>query len=279
MQAIKGKATFESLDPADLLDAVKSIKGQGGQNIMVEPPGQVDQQISWALSDLKQSRNATDAVERDRCATNAIMSARRALAALVDWYLKRDCFSLCMNAPRQEKDKADILLKRGLFDEVTSSVLYRAIQKRNEVEHKYQTPTVEAAEDVFELMRRTIQCLSVESNPSEGPCLFGAFSNSIGFGPTGANAQFYGWLDEQPCFLLYSIDANPWLGVILPEAPEKALVRRAYFNEITTDLLLEVLRALENTFGRPRGYISPVYWKLLFSECGFVPGEPSRVGA
>jgi hypothetical protein len=149
-------------------------------------------------------------------------------------------------------------------------VLYRAIQKRNAVEHKYETPSVESAEDIFELIRRTIQCFSTESNPSEGPFLFGSFSYGIGLSASGPNAQFHGWLDRQPCCLLCTLDATPWIGIILPQDSSQALVRRTYFNEITTVLLLEVLQVLESTFGRSRGQTPPVYWKLLLSECGLI---------
>jgi hypothetical protein len=270
MQAIKGKVTFEHVDPDDLASVAGSITGRGGQNVYVGPPGAVDQQLAWALADLKLARNASNAVDRDRCATNAIMSARRSLACLVDWYLKRDCFSLCRNAPRREKDKAELLSTRGLFDEISSDVLYRAIEKRNEAEHQYRAPTVEMAEDVFELMRRTIQCLSTESNPSEGPILFGQFSYSTNIRSSSYYAEFFGWQIQQPCFLLCSFDATPWLGAILPQGTGEALVRRTLFNEITTDHLLRVLQILENTFGRSRGYLSTELWRLVLIECGII---------
>jgi len=80
MQAIKGKITFEHVDPDDLASVAGSIAGRGGQNVYVGPPGAVDQQLAWALADLKLARNAINPVDRDRCATNAIMSARRSLA-------------------------------------------------------------------------------------------------------------------------------------------------------------------------------------------------------
>src|SRR5215469_3767483 len=108
MQAIKGKVIFEHVEPDDLPSAASTIRGVVGQNVnvFVDPPGAVEQQLAWSLADLKLARNPGNGVDQDRCAANAIMSARRSLACLVDWYLKRDCFSLCRDAPRREKDKA-----------------------------------------------------------------------------------------------------------------------------------------------------------------------------
>jgi xanthine/CO dehydrogenase XdhC/CoxF family maturation factor len=88
MPALKGTAYFEPLSPDDLLTAVQSLRGQRQQRIFVDPPGRVDQQIAWAVSDLKAARNETAGADRDRHLVNAVMNARRAMGCLVDLVLK-----------------------------------------------------------------------------------------------------------------------------------------------------------------------------------------------
>lgn len=103
----------------------------------MSPPGDgVDKLLGWAIVDGKMSAQAQDINERERFASNAILNARRALACLVEWYLKRDCFLLCNNAPdtakkHTAKKQSEILLERGIIDELTSRVLERAVERRS----------------------------------------------------------------------------------------------------------------------------------------------------
>jgi hypothetical protein len=269
MQALRGKITFEDVDPQDLIDVAGSISGRESEGIFVDAPGSgVDRLLAWSLADLQLAVDAPGGAAREQCAANAIVNGRRALACLVDWYLARDCFSLCKDAPLPEKKQAELLLERRLIDDLSSRVLGRAIQTRNVVEHEYSVPTLEVAEDVVELLRRTIQCLRAESDPAQGPCLFGSLSRSVRFGAAGSRAEFYGW--REPSFLLCSFDLRPWLGAIVPSSSNESLVRRTFFDEISTKLLLEVLQVLENNFGRAGGTMSKDLWRLVATECGLI---------
>ena len=81
------------------------------------------------------------------------------MACLVDWYIERDLAPYCKNPPNTPKQQADYLTRRGIIDELTSHVLERAIGNRNRVEHDYHIPTIAEAEDIVELLRRTIAML------------------------------------------------------------------------------------------------------------------------
>ena len=271
MEVLKGIARFEQIAVDDLLDVVRSIKGRDAQNVFVEPPGiGVDRLLAWSVSDLRSAKGAGNDDDRDRCAANALLNGRRALACLVDWYLTRDCFSLCEDAPLPTKKKAELLLSRGLLDDITSGAFSRAIQERDRVEHQFLAPNVEQAEDFVELMRRTIQGIRADSDPSEGPFLFGMIPHSISGNAHGHFARFYGW--QKPCLLLCSFDPRPWLGAILPQSANTAIVRRAFFDEVPTRLLLEVLQTAEQTFGRAESTVSSALWKLVLAECGLLQG-------
>ena len=197
MQATKGSVDFETVAPEDLLDVVQSIRGRSGTGVVYAPPGQgVDRLLAWATTDIRLARDQRDLHDVARCATNAVLHARRALACLVEWYLLRDGLSLCKDASRREDERGEILRARGLLDELTSGVLKRAIQRRNLVEHEYLEISLEEGEDIVELLRRTIQCLRSESDPANGPCLFGHLSHSISWDhERGTRAEFYGWSD------------------------------------------------------------------------------------
>lgn len=269
MEEVQGTVNFEPVQPVDLLDAARSIEGRGGEGRVVAAPGDgPDKPLGWAVSDIKLAGTADDRSDRDHLATNAILNARRALACLVDWYLRRDCFALCKDAPSPPRRQAALLEKRRIIDELTSRVLERAIQKRNTVEHEYISPQVETAEDVVELLRRTIESLRNASDPQLGPCLFGSISYGVSSGREGPKARFYGY--REPCFLFCTFDPEPWAGVILPESNAKALVRRSFLKEIQTETLYELLSILEHNFGRVSGYMSDEYWRLLGVQCGLL---------
>jgi hypothetical protein len=182
MQALHAKITFEHVDPQDLIDVARSVSGHESEGIFVGAPGSgVDRLLAWSLADLQLAVDASGGAARERCAANALVNGRRALACLVDWYLTRDCFSLCKDTPLPEKKQAELLLECRLIDDLSSRVLGRAIQTRNVVEHEYSAPTLEVAEDVVELLRRTIQCLRAESDPAQGPSSTGGASQAFFF--------------------------------------------------------------------------------------------------
>src|SRR5260370_41079444 len=113
MQARKGTVIFEQIDPDDLPSGVNSLGGDGAQSVFVDPPGNVDHQLGWAITEIISARNAGNLPDRERHSTNAVLAARRALACLVDWYITRDCFSLCKGAPKTEKEKTGLLVRRN----------------------------------------------------------------------------------------------------------------------------------------------------------------------
>jgi len=96
MQALRGKVTFEQVKPEDLVDVAGSVSGR------------VDELLKWSLCEVRLAREATSASDRNRCATNALLSGRRALACLVEWYLARDYLSLWQgrSAARGRKGQA-----------------------------------------------------------------------------------------------------------------------------------------------------------------------------
>jgi len=149
-------------------------------------------------------------------------------------------------------------------------VLPRAVQERDKAEHQFVAATLEQAEDFAELMRRTIQGLRAESDPSQRPFLFGSMSYRVGLGAFGQSAEFFGW--KNPCFLLCPFETTPWLGAIVPDkfAPAAAVVRRTFFAEISTELLLQVLRILEQNFGPSHGSMTSALARLILVECGLI---------
>jgi len=258
---------FEEVESVDLIDAANTLKGRDSKGIHVSPPGDgVDKLLGWAIADVKLSAQAQDVNEQERFASNAILHARRALACLVEWYLKRDCFRLCNNAPSTAKKQSEILLERRIIDELTSRVLERAVEKRNIVEHQFLAPALETAEDVVELLRRSITSMITESQPSYGPCLFGSILGGIASGKNGERVFFYGW--QEPSFILCTFVDRPWLGVIIPKSRGEAVVRRSFFDKTKVDTLMELLSILERSFGRISGYMDAAYWRLLAKEAG-----------
>ena len=267
MEQVQGQCIFEKIEPVELIDAANTLKGHDGIGIAVPPPGDgVDKILNWAVADVKMAAQAQDVNERERFAANAMLNSRRALACLVDWYMQRDCFFLCKNAPVGAKKQSEILLQRGIIDELTSHVLERAVAKRDVVEHRFVAPPLETSEDVVELLRRSIKCLVADSDPTTGPCLFGGLSYSVGFGKQGERAAFYGW--REPAFIMCTFVQKPWLGVILPDSRNKAVVRHSFFNETDVDTLMELLSILERTFGRIAGGMGSGMWRLLAKETG-----------
>ncbi|HYD50451.1 MAG TPA: hypothetical protein VEB21_19000 [Terriglobales bacterium] len=269
MDAIRGHCEFEPIHPADLLGAISSLEGSDGTGIHVPHPGEgVDKLISWAIADVRSAESAGDKVDRERFASNAILHARRALSCLADWYMRRDCFVHCNNPPTTARQQSEILLRRGIVDGLTSRVLERAVAKRNEIEHEYVAPAVETAEDIVELLRRTIDCLSRESDPRNGPCFFGNFFHSLTTGRSGTSAEFFGW--GAPSCVLCTFDSQAWIGIIIPSDKKNALVRRCPFSEISRELLLDVLACLEYKFGRHTGGAGSREWSIKAQQAGLL---------
>lgn len=271
MEPVKGKVVFEHVDPSDLPDVVRSVRGSGRSDVLLSAPGVgVDELMAWALREVELARNSREASDERRYATDSLLNGRRALACLVDWYLERDCFSLCARAPKRAEDKSHLLQERRIFDATAARALQTAIMERDKVEHQFAAATLQQAESFVETMRSTISRLRAESNPSLRPFLFGRMSYRLTVGTNGGSAQFFGWLE--PCFIFCSLDKRPWLGAAIPDQsdPASAKVRRTFFDETPTQLLLKVVQALEDSFGPSQGSLSTDLAKRLLQEAGAV---------
>jgi len=235
---------IERATPADILDGLETLEGRYGEGVLVNPPGEgPDRLLNWALQEVADARRTETALH----CVNAVLHARRSLACLVDWYLQRDLATLCKDPPATPKQQVKFLIALGVIDELTSRVLERAIQKRNGVEHRFQSPTLDVAEDVVELLRRTIADLRKLSDPQHGPWVFGIFLCSRGFGPNGRYAEFHGWSDPLVVFSRFA--PRPWVGIVLPRNKTSAVIRRALLNETTTEELLQLLSLAQQKFG------------------------------
>jgi hypothetical protein len=241
---------FETVSAPDVLSGLNTLNGRYGQGIIVQPPGDgPDKPLNWAIQEIITAADAPTKEERERLSTDAMLNSRRALACLVDWYLERDLINCCKNPPSDAKRKARCLVSRGIIDELTSRVLERAISERNQVEHRYLVPLLETAEDVVELLRRTISAIRSQSEPSHAPWIFGSFLHSLGSSEKGPYAEFHGW--TQPLLVLWRFGHRPWVGIVIPEGSSKAAVRRAFLDETGPEELIAILSVADLKYGRP----------------------------
>lgn len=247
---IRPVCDFETVSAADVLSGLNTLKGRhGGQGIIVPPPGDgPDKPLNWAIQEVINAAVAPTKEERERLSTNAMLNSRRALACLVDWYLERDLINRCKKPPSDARRKARCLVSRGIIDELTSRVLERAISERNQVEHRYLVPLLETAEDVVELLRRTISAIRSQSEPSHAPWIFGTFLHSLGSSGEGPQAEFHGWTG--PLLVLWRFGHRPWIGTVNPKDSSQAAVRRAFLDETGPDELIEILSVADLKYGR-----------------------------
>lgn len=269
---IRADCRIEAATVADLIDGLDTVGGRSGQGVLLQPPGQgPDAPISWAISEVTAAAQTTAKAVRKQLCTNAVLNARRALACLVEWYIDRDLARHCKNPPSTPKQQAHFLMSRGIMDDLTSRVLERAVEKRNRVEHDYVAPTLEDAEDVVELLRRTMATLRAQSDPSLAPMVFGSFLGGHGYGKQGAYAVFDGWSDPLALFCRFS--KRPWVGLLIPETKEKALLRRAHLNEATPEELVQLLSLAEQRFGKPSSFANQESSELILRELGVLAEE------
>jgi len=271
-ERLKPVVEIESATAADILDGIETLAGKirtrgAGQGIVVRAPGEgPDKLMNWALQEVNSARQCTSKDEREHYCVDAVLHARRALSCLVDWYLERDLAIFCKDAPHDSKHQVRFLITRGIIDELTSRVLERAILKRNDTEHRYVSPPLDVAEDVVELIRRTLAAIRTQSSPENGPWVFGSFLHSLQFGEKG-HAEFHGWSD--PLVVFSRFGRQPWMGLVLPDNETKAVVRRALLKETTTDELSELLVCAPRCFwGPPPFYADAEMCKLLAVESG-----------
>ena len=163
------KIEHRSMSPEDLLGAVKTIPKCEIYSSHREPLGVGYEAIlKWARSDIELAESASDDNDRNRHAVNALMHARRALSCIVDQYLRRDLFVHCFNPPNNAADKSALLVARNLIDSVTQRVLSRAIDRRNEVEHRYELVNTEDVEDIVHKIRYVAEAIGRDHNPYTG---------------------------------------------------------------------------------------------------------------
>jgi hypothetical protein len=266
------ECTFENVSVDDLIDGLETLSGRYGQGVIVSAPGDgPDAPLAWALQDVSMASHETDAAHQAKLCTNAILNSRRALGCLVDWYIARDFGNLCKNPPGSPKQKADFLMRRGIIDELTSRVLARAIEKRNRVEHDYISPDLESAEDVVELLRRTMTAIRQQSDPSCGAWVFGIFLGGQGYGTDGRHATFGGWCDPLAVFMRSG--AQPWVGIVLPNSETLATVRRTFMNDVAIDELLRILSLVEQKFGHAFSFTDHESCNVMARELGFTEGQ------
>lgn len=268
MKTIKPQVEFECCSAEDLIDGLRTIKGNGGLGVTVHHPGTTgpDRLIQWSLNEIAQAAHQADDDERDKLCSNAVIHARRALGCLVDWYLERDLVTLCKDAPKRADNQAEYLVKRGILDELSAKVLKRAIEKRNELEHDYITLSLEAAEDTVDLIRKTIIGLTAYDAPYCAPWLYGSMLYSLRVGKQGNGADFMGW--SGPTLFMQRFSRRPWIGLTIPTTSEAATIRRAFLSDMTTDNLLDITRIAEQRFGHPVSFDNPILIKLLSENMG-----------
>ena len=269
---IKPDCRTEVVTALDIIDGLDTLKGRSGQGTVLRPPGLgPDELLAWAISEVTAAARAGEETAISKLCTNAVMNSRRALACLVDWYIDRDLAKYCKKPPATPTQQAQFLMSRGIVDELTSHVLERAVGKRNRVEHEYVVPTLPEAEDVVELLRRTMATLRSQSDPSLAPMLFGTYLGGHGYGEHGAYAEFHGWADPLAIFCRFS--QRPWVGLLVPETDRRCLIRRAYLDETTPDELVQLLSLAELRFGKPSSFTDQETCKLILQELGCLPKE------
>jgi hypothetical protein len=198
--------------------------------------------LEWAVKDIEAAADASHH-QTTRFSVSALMNARRSLSCLVDQYLARDCFALCRDAPSEAGKKADLLVRRGIFDLLAARALRRAIARRNVIEHQYEQVGLDDAQDTVHLVRSTIENCVARSNPYRASAFFGRFLGGFYSGPQGLVHHFDGWSGN--LFVWARCESPPWFGIVIPSSNTEATVRRVPFSALTCDELLEVLVTLE----------------------------------
>lgn len=259
---------FEDTTALDILDALQTLRGGHGHGCIIGPPGDgPDVQLAWALQEITQAFDSTDEATRKQFCTNAVMNSRRSLACLVDWFLERDLAKFTSDPPDTPKKQAAFLVSRGIIDSLTSRVLERAVDLRNKVEHQFCSPTLPEAENFVELLRRTINMIANDSNPSRAPFLFGSPLYAIGAGER-TFAQFHGWTGSIAVVNRFAL--RKWVGVIVPSDESHALVRRVYLNTMTTEQLVQILSLAEQKFGKPSSSMGTAICELFAKAMGLI---------
>lgn len=237
--------SFEKLDARDLHSAIQTISKPLNRTVVrVSQLGLgFEAFLRWALQDVETASASPDLEEQRRFSVGALMNARRSLSCLVDQYLLRDGFSFCRDAPHETSEKANLLVRRGLFDSLAARALGRATDRRNRVEHDYEDIPITDVQDTVHIIRTTIENCVAKSDPYWAPALFGFYLGAHSTGARGETHWFHGWADV--LFVFARCEVHPWLGVIIPCSITEATVRKVHFSELSCDQLMDALAELE----------------------------------
>lgn len=236
---------IEDLDPRDLVSAAESSPEKLARTAChLQPLGLgFETFLRWSLEDVSAAGKSPAGDTQLRFCANALVNARRALSCLVDQYLARDGFTFCSDAPREATDKARLLVRRGVIDDLAAGALKRAIERRHQVEHRYEAPRLGDVQDTVQVVRATIETATAKSDPYSAPSLFGTILGGFSVGPSDTKHWFSGW--GELLFLIVVIQSEPWAGVLLPSSATKATLRRVALKKVSCEQLFEFLSTLE----------------------------------
>lgn len=268
-EIVKGICRFEELSVPDLLDSIDSINCRYGSGCLIGHQGEgPDLLMTWAIKEISSARDQAAISDQKRLCTNAILHARRALACLFDWYVARDLGNLCKNPPKTAIQQADFLVARGIIDDLTSRVLARAVDKRNVLEHAYVSLDLETAEDVVELLRRSINSMRDFAKPEYGPWIFGTNLGGIAYNESDWVPLFYGW--SEPLVVFSRTAPVPWIGTVIPESKTEAIVRFVPLKKVQRLELITLLQAAERKDESPLSFTPEAGCKCLMEQLGLL---------
>lgn len=274
MNPPRGTCSIELISGAELLEAARALHGNRVLGRFLLPPGMgVDEQVNWAVQAVMEAQETCDDSYRTRSCIDAVGHARRALGCLVDWYWTGFGFPLCKSPPKGAKQKSELLLRRGVVDELTAGVLKRVVDDRNKVEHEWQPPELGRTEDIVHMIRLTIGHIMQHADPSKAPVVYGGLGYSIRESSKSLEMGFEGWTVGSPSLILGTFFKDPWVGIIEPVDRFEARVCRAMYKDIDAATLEEVLSGLQSSFGADVGCLRDDIIKLLVRDAGLEERE------
>ncbi|HUS35491.1 MAG TPA: hypothetical protein VM680_09095 [Verrucomicrobiae bacterium] len=198
------------------------------------------------------------------------MNARRSLSCLADQYLHREGITYCRDAPRDAKKISEILVARKIFTERSAACLQRAIELRNQAEHKYRAISLQEAQDVVHLVHMTVEFTVKGSSPFYAVGGYGLIDGGVGSGKNGIYANFRGW---GTCRIVaVPFVERPWIGVVLPGSTD-VVIRRVFLDQFKVADYMNVLKILDDETQFPRAGVSSSanLWDALYKKAGLLP--------
>jgi hypothetical protein len=225
--------------------------------------------LRWAVHEVGEAEKAGTADDRSRFSINSVMHARRALSCLIDQYLQRVGFSLCRDAPKQTEKKVEVLVRRGIFDSLSTEALKRSVSRRNDAEHDYRGIELHEAQDTVQMIRATVTNSVAKSGPYNSPVLFGSILGGYGTSKGSVRGWFNGWSGS--AFHLATFVQPPWVGIIVPSNQTEAVVRRVCFDKLSVRILQEALTVVEShTVPGSASSASPGLWEAFLRKAGII---------